>query len=136
MGEVWKARDTRLDRLVAIKQLKGQHTARFQQEARTIATLNHTHICQIYDVGPDYLVLEYVEGASAASSLQFTEVVRIDLIERRVARIPEISAISRPFPVLRSRLRGNRNRCRPNKSAASSILTGFFIAFRIRVGLG
>ena len=56
MGEVWKARDTRLGRTVAIKQLKGQHTARFEQEARAIAALNHPHICQIYDVGPDYLV--------------------------------------------------------------------------------
>jgi eukaryotic-like serine/threonine-protein kinase len=40
MGEVWKARDTRLDRIVAIKQLKGQHSARFQQEAHAIAALN------------------------------------------------------------------------------------------------
>jgi serine/threonine protein kinase len=62
MGEVWKARDTRLDRIVAIKTLKGQHTARFEQEARAIEALNHPHICQIYDIGPDYLVLEYVEG--------------------------------------------------------------------------
>jgi serine/threonine-protein kinase len=63
MGEVWKAHDTRLNRIVAIKQLKEQHSARFRQEARTIAALNHPHICQIYDVGPDYLVLEFVEGA-------------------------------------------------------------------------
>jgi eukaryotic-like serine/threonine-protein kinase len=62
MGEVWKARDTRLDRIVAVKRLKGQHSARFEQEARAIAALNHPHICQIYDVGPDYLVLEYIEG--------------------------------------------------------------------------
>src|SRR5208282_5235855 len=62
MGEVWKARDTRLDRIVAIKRLKGQHTTRFEQEARAIAALNHPHICQLYDIGPDYLVLEYVEG--------------------------------------------------------------------------
>jgi eukaryotic-like serine/threonine-protein kinase len=61
MGEVWKARDTRLDRIVAIKRLKGQHTARFDQEARAIAALNHPHICQIHDVGPDYLA-----GGSAA----------------------------------------------------------------------
>jgi serine/threonine protein kinase len=65
MGEVWKARDTRLDRIVAIKQLKGQHSARFEQEARAIAALNHPHICQIFDIGPDYLVLEYVEGDRA-----------------------------------------------------------------------
>ena len=62
MGEVWKARDTRLDRIVAVKRLKGQHSARFEQEARAIAALNHPHICQIYDVGPDYLVLEYIDG--------------------------------------------------------------------------
>jgi len=58
MGEVWKARDTRLQRVVAIKQLKGVHSARFEQEARAIAALNHPHVCQIFDVGPDYLVLE------------------------------------------------------------------------------
>src|SRR5215467_6883819 len=63
MGEVWKACDTRLDRIVAIKRLSARHGSRFQQEARAIAALNHPHICQIYDVGPDYLVLEYVEGA-------------------------------------------------------------------------
>ena len=51
MGEVWKARDTRLDRIVAIKRLTGQHSERFEQEARAIAALNHPHICQIYD-GP------------------------------------------------------------------------------------
>jgi serine/threonine protein kinase len=62
MGEVWKARDTRLNRIVAIKQIKGEHSGRFEQEARTIAALSHPHICQIFDVGPDYLVLEFLEG--------------------------------------------------------------------------
>jgi len=69
MREVWKARDTRLDRTVAIKRLKGEHGARFQLEARAIAALNHPHICQIYDVGPDYLVLEYVEGLPLAGPM-------------------------------------------------------------------
>jgi serine/threonine protein kinase len=50
MGEVWKARDTRLDRIVAIKRLKTEHLERFRREARAIAALNHPHICQIYDV--------------------------------------------------------------------------------------
>jgi serine/threonine protein kinase len=62
MGEVWKARDTRLDRIVAIKQLTGRHSARFQQEAHAIAALNHPNICTLHDVGPNYLVMEYVEG--------------------------------------------------------------------------
>jgi serine/threonine protein kinase len=61
MGEVWKARDTRLKRIVAIKRLRGQQGERFEQESRAIAALNHPNICQIHDVGPDYLVLEYVE---------------------------------------------------------------------------
>jgi serine/threonine-protein kinase len=70
MGEVWKARDTRLDRIVAVKQLTGRHGDRFEQEARTIAALNHPHICQIYDVGSDYLVLEYIEGQTLAERLR------------------------------------------------------------------
>ena len=63
MGEVWKARDTRLGRIVAVKRFKGRRSSRFEQEARAIAALNHRHICQIYDIGPDYLVLEYIEGS-------------------------------------------------------------------------
>ena len=56
MGEVWKARDERLRRTVAIKRLKTDHAERFEREARAIAALNHPRICQLYDVGPDYLV--------------------------------------------------------------------------------
>jgi Tol biopolymer transport system component/predicted Ser/Thr protein kinase len=63
MGEVYKARDTRLDRTVAIKVSKEQFSERFEREARAVAALNHPHICQLYDVGPDYLVMEFVEGA-------------------------------------------------------------------------
>ncbi len=63
MGEVYKARDTRLDRNVAIKVSKDQFSERFEREARAVAALNHSHICQLYDVGPNYLVMEYVEGA-------------------------------------------------------------------------
>src|SRR6266487_3453350 len=77
MGEVWKARDTRLDRIVAIKQLKAQHSARFQQEARAIAALNHPHICQIHDVGPDYLVLEYIEGQPLKGPQAVDKAVRL-----------------------------------------------------------
>jgi eukaryotic-like serine/threonine-protein kinase len=70
MGEVWKARDTRLGRIVAIKKVKEQHGERFKQEARTIASLNHTFICQLFDIGPDYLVLEYVDGKPLSSRCQ------------------------------------------------------------------
>src|SRR5258708_7882604 len=62
MGEVWKARDTRLDRTVAIKTSKVEFSERFEQEARAVAALNHPHICTIYDVGPDYLVMELIDG--------------------------------------------------------------------------
>src|SRR5579863_947152 len=77
MGEVWKARDTRLNRIVAVKRLKGQHSARFEQEARAIAALNHQHICQIHDIGPDYLVLEFIEGAPLKGPQTVEEAVRL-----------------------------------------------------------
>jgi eukaryotic-like serine/threonine-protein kinase len=83
MGEVYKARDTRLDRTVAIKRLKGRHTARFEQEARAIAALNHPHICQIFDIGPDYLVLEYIEGQPLKGPLAVEEVLRLASQNRR-----------------------------------------------------
>ncbi|MDQ6706225.1 MAG: protein kinase, partial [Acidobacteriota bacterium] len=62
MGEVYKARDTRLDRIVAVKISKEQFSERFEREAQAIAALNHPNICQLYDVGPNYLVMEYIEG--------------------------------------------------------------------------
>src|SRR5215475_9811953 len=67
MGEVYKARDTRLDRIVAIKFSKEAFSERFEREARAVAALNHSNICQLYDVGPDYLVMEFVEGAPIGS---------------------------------------------------------------------
>src|SRR5579862_3399043 len=67
MGEVYKARDTRLDRTVAIKSSKEAFSERFEREARAVAALNHPNICQLYDVGPDYLVMEFVQGAPIAS---------------------------------------------------------------------
>jgi serine/threonine protein kinase len=62
MGEVWKARDTRLNRTVAVKKSHNGFSERFEREAHAIAALNHPHICSLYDVGPDFLVMEYVEG--------------------------------------------------------------------------
>ena len=63
MGEVYKARDTRLSRLVAIKVSSERFTERFEREARAVAALNHPNVCQLYDVGPEYLVMEFVDGA-------------------------------------------------------------------------
>src|SRR5260370_5057739 len=62
IGEVYGGRDPRLARSVAIKVSKTEFSERFEREAKAIAALNYPQICQIYDVGPDYLVMEYVEG--------------------------------------------------------------------------
>jgi serine/threonine protein kinase/Flp pilus assembly protein TadD len=62
MGEVYRARDPRLKRDVAIKVSAAQFSERFEREAQAIAALNHPNICQIYDVGPNYLVMEFIEG--------------------------------------------------------------------------
>jgi Tol biopolymer transport system component len=69
MGEVYKARDTRLKREVAIKICAAQFGERFEREARAIAALNHPNICQLYDVGPNFLVMELVEGENLAGPL-------------------------------------------------------------------
>src|SRR5262249_31490801 len=79
MAEVWKARDTRLNRVVAIKRFKGHHSGRFKVEGRAIAALNHPHICQVHDVGPDYLVLEYIEGQPLPCPLSVEEAVPLAL---------------------------------------------------------
>jgi serine/threonine protein kinase len=63
MGRVYRARDTRLNRTVAIKISKQGFGERFAREARAVAALNHPHICQLYDIGPNYLVMEFIEGA-------------------------------------------------------------------------
>ena len=77
MGEVYKAHDGRLNRTVAIKRLIADNACQFQSEARAIAALNHPHICQIYDVGPDYLVLEYLQGEPISGPVTREEAVRL-----------------------------------------------------------
>jgi Tol biopolymer transport system component/predicted Ser/Thr protein kinase len=62
MGEVYKACDTRLNRIVAIKVSNEQFSERFEREAHAVAALNHIHVCTLHDVGPNYLVMEYIEG--------------------------------------------------------------------------
>src|ERR1022692_1176759 len=80
MGEVYRARDTRLDRVVAIKILpehlsnKPQLRERFEHEARAVSSLNHPHICTLHDIGcqdgVDYVVMEYLEGETLAQQLK------------------------------------------------------------------
>jgi len=80
MGEVYRARDTRLDRTVAIKVLPAHLSSdparrqRFEREARAVASLNHPHICVLHDIGTqsgvDFLVLEYLEGETLAHRLE------------------------------------------------------------------
>src|SRR6202158_3168186 len=77
MGEVYRAHDSRLNRDVAIKVSNAQFTERFTREARAIAALNHTNICHLYDVGPNYLVMEYVEGPDLRGPLDFEDALPI-----------------------------------------------------------
>src|ERR1700740_1906702 len=80
MGEVYRAKDTRLDRTVALKVLSSQLAGdqekrqRFEREARSISTLSHPHICTLHDIGQqdgvDYLVLEYLEGETLEKKLE------------------------------------------------------------------
>src|SRR5712664_2178545 len=77
MGEVYRAHDSRLNRDVAIKVSNAQFTERFTREARAIAALNHTNICHLYDVGPNYLVMEYVEGQDLRGPLDLDDALPI-----------------------------------------------------------
>ncbi len=70
MGEVWRARDPQLGRDVAIKVSAQQFTDRFEREARAIAALNHPNVCTLYHIGPNYLVMEYIEGATLAERIK------------------------------------------------------------------
>ncbi|MBI3209123.1 MAG: protein kinase [Candidatus Solibacter usitatus] len=70
MGSVWKARDPRLGRFVAIKVARVQFSERFDREARAVAALNHNNICTLYDIGPNYLVMEFIEGPTLGARIQ------------------------------------------------------------------
>src|SRR5664279_5689861 len=76
MGDVYKARDTRLDRIVAIKTSRTEFSERFEREARAVAALNHPNICQLYDVGPSYLVMEYIEGTPLKGPLPVDQALK------------------------------------------------------------
>src|SRR4249919_3185144 len=70
MGEVYRASDTRLHREVAVKVSAVQFSDRFGREARAVAALNHPNICTLHDVGPNYLVMELVEGLTLAERIK------------------------------------------------------------------
>src|SRR5271155_4916568 len=70
MGEVYRAHDPRLGRDVAIKVSAQQFSDRFEREARAIAALNHPNICILHDIGPNYLVMELIEGPTLADRIQ------------------------------------------------------------------
>src|SRR6476619_1801162 len=70
MGEVYRARDPRMGREVAIKVSADRFSERFDREVRAVAALNHPNICHLYDVGPNYLVMELVEGPTLAEHLK------------------------------------------------------------------
>jgi serine/threonine protein kinase len=76
MGDVYKARDTRLGRDVAVKVSHDQFSERFQLEARAVAALNHSNICTLHDVGPNYLVMELIDGAPLKGPLPLDQTLR------------------------------------------------------------
>src|SRR3984885_15242383 len=77
MGQVYKASDTRLGRIVAIKISNERFTERFEHAARAVAALNHPNICTLYDVGPNFLVMEYIEGESPKGPMPLPDALRI-----------------------------------------------------------
>jgi Tol biopolymer transport system component len=79
MGEVYKAHDTRLGRVVAIKVSAKQFSTRFEREARAISALNHPNVCTLYDVGTNYLVMELVEGEAISGPLPLEDALAIAL---------------------------------------------------------
>jgi serine/threonine protein kinase len=76
MGEVYRGHDPRLGRDVAIKVSAQQFSDRFEREARAIAALNHSSICQVYDIGPNYLVMEFIEGTPLAGPVPIEVALR------------------------------------------------------------
>ncbi len=99
MGAVYKARDTRLGRAVAVKVCREQFTSRFEREARTISALNHSRICTLYDVGPNYLVMELLEGETLAARLR-KGALSIDLVVRYGAEIADALAAAHAVGVI------------------------------------
>ncbi len=113
MGEVYRARDTRLDRLVAIKVLPAHLLSqpevrqRFEREARAVSSLNHPHICVLHDVGTDFFVMEYLEGESLASRLEKGAFPIAELLQVGIQIADALSAAHRAGLVHRDLKPGN-----------------------------
>ena len=129
MGEVYRARDTRLDRIVAIKVLPegagGDPEARrrFEREARTVAALNHPHICQLYDIGchegTDFLVMECLEGETLAARLARGPLPLGQLLRTAVEIADALDQAHRAGIVHRDLKPGNVMLCRRGSTAES-----------------
>jgi len=88
MGQVYRARDPRLGRAVAIKIANHEFGDRFEREVRAISNLNHPHICTVYDVGPNYLVMELVEGDTLAARIARSGAAAIPVADIRPRNNP------------------------------------------------
>jgi serine/threonine protein kinase len=86
MGEVYRAHDPRLKRDVAIKVSAAQFSERFEREAQAIAALNHPNICQLYDVGPNYLVMEFIDGTPLKGPLPVDQALKYAAAPSRTLR--------------------------------------------------
>ncbi len=119
MGEVYKARDTRLERVVAIKVSQDRFSERFEREARAVAALNHPNVCQLYDVGPNYLVMEFVDGEPIAPP--DTPRRLLDLAVQIAEGMAAAHAVSAGAPRSETRQHsGHRRRFRASRSSEDS----------------
>ena len=107
MGEVWRAHDTRLSRDVAIKITFQQFSNRFEREARAIAALNHPNICTLYDVGPNFLVMELVEGETLSARLKRGKLSIADTVKYGAQIADALAAAQRKGIVHRDLKPGN-----------------------------
>ena len=117
MGEVYRARDTRLDRTVAIKVLASHLSSspelkqRLEREARAISSLNHPHICHLYDIGSqegtDYLVMEFVQGETLAERLRKTAMPLAETLKIGIAIAEALAVAHRQGIVHRDLKPGN-----------------------------
>jgi predicted Ser/Thr protein kinase len=110
MGEVYRAHDPRLGRDVSIKVSAERFSERFEREARLIASLNHPNICTLYDVAPDYLVMEYIEGESPKGPMPLEGALKI---ARQIADALE-AAHEKPIPITHRDLKPANIKVKPD----------------------